>query len=126
MGTIKSRMAVGRKVRDAYQGTVRTGEVVEDLDTHWRVDWGPNRTRIRKDRVGSSPKRQGPWWEGSQSEPTSKEREYAARASLLVDLDTAREHLERILPIADSAPGKTNTGQDAIEAARRFLKKNRD
>jgi hypothetical protein len=54
---------IGSTMRDAYNGTIRTGRVVEDLDTHWRVDWGRNHTKIRKDRVGNKPKRQGPWWE---------------------------------------------------------------
>ena len=53
---------IGYEIKDAYQGRIRTGTVIEDLGTHWRVDWGPNRTKIRKDRVGDRPKRQGPWW----------------------------------------------------------------
>ena len=53
---------IGREVKDAYDGQIRTGEVVEDLGTHWRVDWGPNKTRLRKDRIGDKPKKQGPWW----------------------------------------------------------------
>lgn len=53
---------VGREIKDAYEGQIRTGTVVEDLDTHWRVDWGPNHTKIRKNRVGKKPKRRGPWW----------------------------------------------------------------
>lgn len=55
---------IGREMKDAYDGQVRTGVVVGDLNTHWQVDWGPNRTKIRKDRVGNKPKRQGPWWPG--------------------------------------------------------------
>lgn len=54
---------IGKIVKDAYRGRVRTGTVVEDLESHWRVDWGPNRTTIRKDRVGDRPKKQGPWWD---------------------------------------------------------------
>lgn len=53
---------IGNRIMDAYRGTTRIGVVVEDLDTHWRVNWGPNRTKIRKDRVGTRPKKQGPWW----------------------------------------------------------------
>lgn len=61
-------MTVGRLMKDAYDGHIRIGRVVEDLGTHWRVDWGPNQTRIRKDRVGTRPKKQGPWWaDGTES-----------------------------------------------------------
>ena len=55
--------SIGKAIKDAYHGQIRTGHVVEDLKTHWRVDWGPNKTKIRKDRVGNSPKKQGPWWD---------------------------------------------------------------
>lgn len=55
-------LGVGATIHDAYKGQVRIGRVVQDLDTHWLVDWGPNQTKIRKDRVGNKPKRQGPWW----------------------------------------------------------------
>jgi hypothetical protein len=48
---------IGRKIKDRYDNHIRVGEVVEDLGTHWRVDWGPNCTKIRKDRVGQKPKK---------------------------------------------------------------------
>jgi hypothetical protein len=55
-------LKVGDQIKDAYQGQIRTGEVVEDLGGHVRVRWSAgNRTLIRKDRVGSKPKKQGPW-----------------------------------------------------------------
>lgn len=79
-------MAVGRLMKDAYEGLIRTGHVVEDLGTHWRVDWGPNRTRIRKDRVGVRPKKQGPWWIDETAPPT----DWKARAEKSESaLDTA-------------------------------------
>jgi hypothetical protein len=65
---------IGRKIKDRYDNHIRVGEVVEDLGTHWRVDWGPNCTKIRKDRVGQKPKKQGPWWdEPADAGPTVRD-----------------------------------------------------
>ncbi len=77
-------MSLGNTIKDAYKGHIRTGTIVEDLDSHWRVDWGGNRTRIRKDRVGNSPKRQGPWFPPSEDgKPTLTVAQWEARWATL-------------------------------------------
>lgn len=56
---------IGRKIKDAYRGDIRTGTVSEDMGEHWLVRWeGRKSTMIRKDRVGSKPKKTGPYWAG--------------------------------------------------------------
>lgn len=82
-------MALGSTIKDAYKGYVRTGTIVEDLDTHWRVDWGPNKTKVRKDRVGNSPKNQGPWFP-EKTKPSLTVAQWEERwAKLKAKLDEA-------------------------------------
>lgn len=97
-------MAVGATIKDAYQGRIRTGTVVEDLGTHWKVDWGPNRTRIRKDRVGKRPKRQGPWWAEAEAEANanlvSANRHMLKAAADIIENPFSRDDVDRALLIA--------------------------
>jgi hypothetical protein len=89
---------IGAEIKDAYQGQIRTGTVVEDLGTHWRVDWGPNRTKIRKDRVGKRPKRQGPWWPNPPAPKTSE-----CRSVTREDVEGIRDRLRDSLSTGEAS-----------------------